>query len=217
MWDVDGIVEIGKRLVHVFENAFDEAKKGIRKEVVFKHIVKDIAIPERKVSESEYVEALRISAAIHAREPAEKDSPASAWNRFLLEVKENETKKKHGPWDNKNSDYGVVRKKDAAIEQYKNQGKQPFYNMELHVIRLGEIAIASNSFELFTDYGFRISARSRAAQTFIVQLSCDYCDYLPTERALRGGGYSAMANPVGTEGGDLLVNETVALINALWE
>lgn len=217
MWDVPGIIEIGKRLAHVVEDAYPEAKKGIQYAVEFKHTVKDIALPERKVSDSEYQEAVKISEEIHSREPHEKDAPGSAWNRFLREVKENEASREYGPWDNKNSDYGIVRKKDAVIEQYKNQGRKPFYNMELHVLRLGDIAIASNSFELFVDYGFRISARSKAKQTFIVQLSCDYCDYLPTPRALLGGGYSAMANPVGPEGGEVLVNETVALINAMWE
>jgi hypothetical protein len=88
--------------------------------------------------------------------------------------------------------------------------------MELHVIRLGDVAFATNPFELFADFGFRISGRSRARQTFLVQLSCDSCGYLPTERAIKGGGYSAMVNRVGPEGGQVLVNETIKCINELW-
>ena len=40
---------------------------------------------------------------------------------------------------------------------------------------------------------------------------------MPTQRALDGGGYSAMANNIGPAGGKVLVEETVRLINAVWE
>ncbi|MDY0098804.1 MAG: hypothetical protein RBR81_06355 [Bacteroidales bacterium] len=100
---------------------------------------------------------------------------------------------------------------------------QPFYLVdsvtpaEFHVIRLGDIAIATNPFELFSDYGLLMKSRSKAILTFIVQLSCHHSGYLPTERAVRGGGYSADKYFVGPEGGYKLVDETVRLINALWE
>lgn len=89
--------------------------------------------------------------------------------------------------------------------------------MELHVIRLGEVAFASNPFELYVDYGFRITGRSKSKQTFVIQLSCDHGEYLPTKKAIPGGGYSAMVTRVGHIGGQVLVNETVNLINAMWE
>jgi hypothetical protein len=88
---------------------------------------------------------------------------------------------------------------------------------EIHVIRLGDVALATNPFELYLDYGTRMKARSRAALTLIVQLSCRYSGYLPTERAIKGGGYSAVKYAVGPEGGQVLVNETVRLINAMWD
>ena len=80
------------------------------------------------------------------------------------------------------------------------------YAMELHVIRLGDVAIATNDFELFTEFGIQIKARSRALQTFIIQLAGPG-SYVPTERAARGGGYSAIveSNLVGPEGGQVLV------------
>jgi hypothetical protein len=40
---------------------------------------------------------------------------------------------------------------------------------------------------------------------------------LPTERAIRGGGYSADKYIVGPQGGQVLVNETVKLINDMWD
>ena len=63
----------------------------------------------------------------------------------------------------------------------------------------------------------RMKARSKAMLTFIVQLSCQHSGYLPTERADKGGGYSADKFLVGPEGGQVLVNETVKLINAMWD
>ena len=89
--------------------------------------------------------------------------------------------------------------------------------MELHVIRLGDVAVATNMFELYTEFGIQMKARSRALQTFVVQL-VGAGSYVPTARASRGGGYSAIAesNLVGPEGGQVLADKTVELINSLW-
>jgi len=87
---------------------------------------------------------------------------------------------------------------------------------EFHILRLGDIAVATSPFELFMDYGIRIQARSEAVLTFVVQLSCGHSEYLPTTRAVRGGGYSAEKYLVGPEGGRVLVDETVKRINAFW-
>lgn len=107
----------------------------------------------------------------------------------------------------------------AVVERYEQQqrGPLPPYRMELHVLRLGDVAIATNDFELFTDYGVQMRSRSRAMQTFLLQLSGPGT-YLPTERAVRGGGYSAVvqSSVVGPEGGQELVERTVGLINSLW-
>ena len=88
--------------------------------------------------------------------------------------------------------------------------------VEIHVIRLGDIAIATSPFELFLDYGIRIKARSPAVLTFLAQLASQDCGYLPTERAVKGGGYSAENYQVGPEGGQVLVDETLKRINELF-
>ena len=104
--------------------------------------------------------------------------------------------------------------KPPSIPFYETDSVQP---IEFHIIRLGDIVLATNPFELYLDYGIRIEARSRAALTFLVQLSCQHSGYLPTEKAIRGGGYSAEKFVVGPEGGQVLVDETVRRINALWD
>jgi hypothetical protein len=107
-----------------------------------------------------------------------------------------------------------------VIDRYEDQqangiGMSP---MELHVLRLGDVAITTNEFELFTDYGIQIKARSPAVQTFVVQLTGS-AGYLPTERALCGGGYSAVIQSyrVGPNGGQVLVDRTVDAMKKLWE
>lgn len=106
-----------------------------------------------------------------------------------------------------------------VLDRYDRQkaGKVEPYRMELHAIRLGDVAIATNPFELYTQYGIQIKSRSRALQTFVVQLTGPGT-YLPTAEAVRGGGYSAIAasSVVGPEGGRVLVDRTVESVNALW-
>ncbi len=96
-------------------------------------------------------------------------------------------------------------------------GESLTHPAELHVIRLGDVAIATNPFELFTQYGIQMKARSKALQTFLIQLAGPG-SYLPTAEAVRGGGYSAIiqSNRVGPQGGQILVDKTVELTNSLW-
>lgn len=114
----------------------------------------------------------------------------------------------------------TVAKVDLPV---KTPPDPPFYltddvnPAEFHVIRLGDIAMATNPFELFMDYGVAMKSRSKAVLTFLVQLSCQHSGYLPTERAAKGGGYSADKYLVGPEGGYKLVDETVKRINEMWE
>ena len=107
----------------------------------------------------------------------------------------------------------------SVIDRYEREqaGEVPPYKMELHAIRLGDVAIATNDFELFTEFGIQMKARSPALQTFIIQLAGPG-SYVPTERAAYGGGYSAIvqSNKVGPEGGQALAEETVKVLKSLW-
>ena len=105
-----------------------------------------------------------------------------------------------------------------VIDRYRTQDKEPTHSVEVHALRIGDVALITNPFELFLDYGVQMQGRSKALQTFVIQLTCGSSGYLPTERAVRGGSYSAVAasNRVGPEGGQILVERSVALINSLW-
>jgi hypothetical protein len=129
------------------------------------------------------------------------------------------------PWVKKDISYDpVFRHTVAKVDlPVKTPPDPPFYFVdpvtpaEFHVLRIGDIAIATNPFELFIDYGILMKVRSKAVLTFLVELSCQHSGYLPTEKAVEGGGYSADQYLVGPEGGYKLVDETVKRINEMWQ
>ena len=112
---------------------------------------------------------------------------------------------------------GIVNRYEM---QKAGKGKHP---TEVHVIRIGDIAICTNPYELFTDFGVRIQGRSPAVQTFVVQLAGQYGKgviggYVPTKRAVEGGSYGATikSNRIGHVGGQEMVDATVAELKRLW-
>jgi hypothetical protein len=106
--------------------------------------------------------------------------------------------------------------KGVAI-RYNGMKEKPTLPVELHVVRLGDMAFASNPFEYYLDFGVHIKARSKAVQTFLVQLAGPGT-YVPSKRSMAGGGYGSIpaSNPVSAEGGWKLARRTVELINQLW-
>jgi hypothetical protein len=106
----------------------------------------------------------------------------------------------------------------ATVDRFQTQNQNSTWPVELHVLRLGDIALATNPFEFFHEYGDQIQGRSPALQTFVIQLTAGSSGYLPTQRAVEGGGYSAVvqSNKVGPAGGQKLVDRTIELITGLW-
>lgn len=186
--------EIGRRIANAVEAALEVVSKDIRIAPIFKHIIEDIALPARSITEEEVAEARKA-------------------------YEELRQKKEASPDDFSSSQHTCLNRNKGIIERCEKQKTDPTFNMELHVVRLGDLALATNPFELFLDFGLRIKARSQAQQTFIVQLACGRGVYLPTQKAISGKHYGAGAadNFVGPDGGQLLVNRTVELIEKLWD
>jgi hypothetical protein len=113
----------------------------------------------------------------------------------------------------------LLRWHGTVVKRYEDQqaGTVEPFTTEVHVVRIGDVVVATNQFELFTDFGVAIRARSPALQTFVVQL-VGRGTYLPSGRAVRGGGYSAIAesNEVGPVAGQVLVDHTLARIAELF-
>lgn len=108
-----------------------------------------------------------------------------------------------------------------VVKMAESVKKIPELESELHIVRLGDIAFASNPFELFIDYMHQIQRQSPYELTFIVQLaqmSGTPGGYLPTERAVANRGYSAepYSYSFSPEAGATLVRETVKELRRLY-
>ena len=185
--------EIARRVVRAVEEAYEVVKDDRHADVPLVHKVETLRLPMRLVKEAEYAEA--------------KDAFEQARARIAGDPKAADREHRRMKW------YEVTVRR---FERQKTDPK-PACEMELHVVRIGDAVLCTNAFELFTDYGIRIKARSKAVQTFVVQL-VGPGGYVPTEKAVRGGHYSAVVHSslVGPEGGQVLVDRTVALIDAVW-
>jgi hypothetical protein len=175
------------------QEAYETVTNDRHAEVQFVHKVATLSLPMRLVTEKEYA----FSKAERDKYSAQIAADPKAADRVLAYV----------TWN------------DDVVKRFEKQrtDAHPKTEVEVHVLRLGDVAICSNEFELFTDYGIRIQARSKALQTFVIQLAGDG-PYLATEKAIKGGGYSAIVQSISTgpEGGQILVDRTVELINSLW-
>lgn len=105
----------------------------------------------------------------------------------------------------------------AVAKRYELQQQQPELPVEVHALRLGDMAIITNPFEYYLDFGMHIKARSPATQTFLVQLAGSG-SYVAPERSLAGGSYGAVpaSTVVGPPGGWKLAHESVRLLEDLW-
>lgn len=192
MFEIEGTWEIGRRIANVVKERYDDAKEKLTDMALLIHKTILIDFPVRKVTLTEYNEA----------------------KKTLEKYVRNSNKEK---FDFNDSAYMHVCA--GTLDRYEFQKEHNLYTAEIHVARLGNIAIATNPFELFLNYGLQIKARSKAEQTFIIQLACDGASYLPTKRAEMGGHYSAYISSgiTGHQGGDLLVRKTLDMINEMWE
>ena len=188
------VEEIARRIVRAVDEAYEAVKNDRHADVPLVHRVQTLRLPMRLVTEAEHAEAataVRQAAAQIAKDPRQADRVHRKMKWYQVTV--------------------------DRFERQKAEPK-PTHEMELHVLRIGDAVVCTNAFELFTDYGIRIKARSPAVQTFVVQL-VGPGTYVPTKKAVRGGHYSAIVHSslVGPEGGQVLVDRTVALTNALWK
>ncbi|MBR2904933.1 MAG: hypothetical protein IKC08_03455, partial [Lentisphaeria bacterium] len=109
------------------------------------------------------------------------------------------------------------------ITRWKNQQKNEPFKTQTHVLHIGDVAFASNQFELYQDYMHRIQGRSQFIQTFVIQLAGVSGEgggsYLATKRSVENRGYGSdrFSNRVSWKGGDMLVDETVKILDRFYE
>jgi len=190
---LSNIEEIARRIVRAVDDAYEIVQNDRHEDSALMHEVETLTLPMRLVTEAEYAEA---QAEVERAKNLIKANPNAS-----------------------NSQHRRMCWYQATVDRYEQQQTDPAptYEMELHVLRIGDAVICTNSFEMFTDYGIRIKGRSRAIQTFVVQLAGPGT-YLPTETGVQGGHYSAVVHSslVGPEGGQVLVDRTVEVIDSLF-
>ena len=138
------------------------------------------------------------------------------YNQLLKEIEENPEIKNQPRWySNITNTYRRLARGKSVKERYELEKVQPRMPVEINVLRIGDIVMATNPFELYLDYGMRMKARSPAIQTFLIQLSNGSYGYLPPYRSTVGGSYGAepASTLIGPEGGRELVEKTLELIN----
>ena len=189
MFDIKGSWLVGKRIVNEIVMALEDVKKSYD-EAILKHEKLTVDLPLRRVTPKEYEEA--------------KEALAKYASKVTDHINFEDNAKMHIH--------------TGTILRWEEQHKKDIESVEVHIARFGNIAFATNPFELFLDYGNTIRARSRARQTILIQLACASKGYLPTEKAENGGHYSAYVSSgiVGHEGGDLLTRVSINEINKMW-
>ena len=190
MFDLAGMKKAGKRVAREIIDIYEEGLDEAISSAEFKHETHLMPLPLRRVTLADVKEARREIQMYLQNKPGDVDFNDAAALQVHL---------------------GILRR--AELQEYMN-----VLETEVHIIKLGNIAFASNPFELFLDYGNQIRARSKAEQTFLIQLACDAVGYLPTEKAEKGGHYSAFVSSgnVGHIGGEQLVRQTLTEINKLF-
>lgn len=191
MYDIAGAERIGKRLFYEINDAYDCAILNMRDVAIFVHKSEIFKLPLRKATKKD------------------RDIAEAKIRDYFSSVK----------GDINYSDNAELYVHTGTIQRYEKQQTTESVEIELHTLRLGDMAMATSPFELFLDYGNEIRARSKADQTFLFQLTNGNRGYLPTEKAEQGGHYSAYISSgcVGHEGGKMLVEKTLSRIKEFFE
>jgi len=190
MFDLAGMYKTGKRVANAIIENYEEGLDEIVTDTDLTHHVRDVQLPVRRATMTDLKTATR-----NIKE-------------YVKEVDGNVNY----------NDVAYMQVNLGVLIRYDEQEYKDILDTEVHTIKLGNIAFGTNPFELFLDYGNQIRARSLAEQTFLVQLCNGAEGYLPTEKAEKGGHYSAFiaSGQVGHLGGEQLVRETLKDINGMF-
>jgi hypothetical protein len=199
--------QVAQRLADGVMAIYDVMQKNIEWSPVLRHRTQIVKLPRRQLTAQDKAEAQETIVTSQAD-----------LDKFQAQLQANPALAQDTQWMRRQNRAGwhlSRAKRVLAIEE-----GEPFNDVELHALRLGDVAFTFNPFELYLDYGVRIKARSKAVQTFVVELANAWYLYLPTERSIAGRAYGATppsSRHSGPEAGKLLVEWAVENINALWD
>lgn len=201
--------EIAHRIANAADEVLPALKGTVDRSPKLQHRVERLALPMNRLTEADIADARKEAGLWRGRYETEKKKidaqPAAArTGRWYVAV---------------TGAYGRMRWNERVLERFEAQKNGPqTQTIEFHVLRIGDLALATNPFEYYLDYGIQIKSRSPAVQTFLVQLA-GAGTYVPSPRSTLGGGYGSLpaSNPVGSEGGGVLRDRTVELIREYWK
>ena len=94
------------------------------------------------------------------------------------------------------------------------------YQSDVQVLRLGEAVLVGLGGEMFVEFQLMIKERSPFRHTYVASSTNDYAGYVATRRAFVGGSYEVWPSlnaRIGREGGYLMVDKAVELLQELYE
>jgi hypothetical protein len=145
MYDISGLKVVGKRISNEIISVFEELDDNKIDSSVLQHKTINLSLPLRRVTKAEY-------------------------NQSIKEIND---------FIDKNRGKKITFEDNAKLHIYagnivrfEKQQTLDLFDIEVHFIKFGDVAFATNPFELFLDYGNQIRARSKAKQTFLIQLAC---------------------------------------------
>lgn len=192
--------DIAERICDGIRDVYCWAKKDIQTQIPVRHRKLNVKLNRRMITEEEKNWCKKNIEAMKNYIPDENSSTPEEVRKAV-------------------SQFNSVRNRNMrAIERFETQNENPYLDNEIHVTQVGDIAFATNRFELYQDFMHRVQARSPFIQTFCVQLSGDEGgSYLPTQRGMDNKGYgcSMFDNIVGAEGGQQWVEFTLEALNEL--
>ncbi len=213
--------QIAVRIADAVTSILPYMKEHIDRNPVLAHRVERVELSRRRLTE----EDIKAPRGTHHRPQTESVEQAferllGEYRKLRQEIEEQpERREKPGWFGPITAVYWRLARASRVLDRFEVQEAQPTVPFDIHIIRLGDVAIATNPFELYLDFGVQMKARSKAVQTFVVQLAgSGYGAYLPTARSVAGGAYGAIpeSTNIGPEGGRELVEQTLELIESLW-
>ena len=120
-----------------------------------------------------------------------------------------------GTWSVKGAGMASTAEISAAFQTVKISKLGNTMSLEIQVVALDDIAYVGLPGEVFSQIGRRIKEGSPFKNTFISSLANGSHGYFPTRSAFNEGGYEAKNNPFTEELEDLLVENSLKLLNSL--
>ncbi|MBS7648792.1 hypothetical protein KEJ17_04010 [Candidatus Bathyarchaeota archaeon] len=188
---VDDQYRMGRLLT---ETAVNVAKRisDYRNDVVLDFRATNIKIPLREISRDEFEKARQLL----------RKHPEPLW------VDDTHTRV---DWDWM---YAV-----SLLDLYEQRQRYPYFDYEIQVLRVGNIAFVGLMGEPFVEGQLAIKLQSPTYPTYVLHNCNGYAGYIPTKHAFQGGGYETRTSnwsKLAPEALDIIVNESVKMLKEIF-